>query len=157
MSTVTTTATTNSILDNPKQPKLKGWVQTASKSAPKQNSRKQNKAKAHPSLPKAENDVVESVQGEKNIENTTVPRQTAKKYKQPKRPPFNRDEVREFMNSLFKQYAESKDTQSTKELFALSGGTKNASSDWGTVTTSKYKNKNKKYACLNNVARYLKN
>lgn len=120
--------------------KLTGWAQAAARALPAQQqqprptttnpspTRKQSSAEAHAPIP--------------------VPGATKPK-KKPARQPYNREEVRSHMNSLFKKHTSALSSESTY----TTSHPRKGSLDWGTVTNSKYRNK--KYGCLNDIAQAL--
>lgn len=152
MTTVTTT----------QKPKLTGWAQAAARSAPKQqlNLKSSNKELEKP----AEVVVVQQAPASQrsnsserkklgNSNNSQKHKKNTSNHNNITRHPYNRDEVRKFMNDLFKSYTANPELKSYKDIV----GNTNAvtATNWGTVSNNK--NKNKKYGCLNDVAKLLKN
>ncbi|EGA83699.1 Pbp4p [Saccharomyces cerevisiae Lalvin QA23] len=84
---------------------------------------------------------------------------TNKKFKRANKQPYNREEVRSYMHKLFQSYTAGEKSHSTKTykqvLSETASGRVSTATDWGTVSSSK--NKNKKYGCLSDIAKVLRN
>ena len=78
--------------------------------------------------------------------------------KRPQRQPYNREEVKTYMNKLFEKYSSEPTLRSYREIFEnrnnLSGTDGN---DWGVVTGRGGRHRNRRYGCLSEVAKVLKN
>ncbi|CCK70175.1 Pbp4p KNAG_0D04290 [Huiozyma naganishii CBS 8797] len=141
-------------------PKLTGWAQAAARSAPKHSrttSAVNAKADAVAATEKSatgsptpsHSPAAAAVDKKANHTGTTGGKKTAH------RPPFNRDEVRKYMDSLFDTYANAEETVSYDNILQNNKNLQTA--NWGTVSSGKNKNKNKKYGYLADIAKVLKN
>lgn len=109
--------------------KLTGWAQAAARALPKQQPRPKAAASSSTSSLSSTN---------------------GKGKKKPVRQPYNREEVRSYMKSLFEEQVAQ---LGSRETFSRGSQQKNGSLDWGAVTSSKYRNR--KYGCLNEIAQVL--
>lgn len=133
--------------------RLTGWAQAAARALPKpqqQQQQQQPKAKSGTASSAARNGGAPVLTPSASA--TSLSSGGARGKKKQIRPPYNRDEVRSYMKSLFEQQTA---TISSKETFGIARGSerKTGSLDWGAVTSSK--NRNKKYGCLNDIAQVL--
>ncbi|SCU94338.1 LAME_0F07074g1_1 [Lachancea meyersii CBS 8951] len=131
------------------KPKLTGWAAAAAKAAPKPsiafntsatapvNPTKQNKTKNVAGATPAKSHASHTASG---------PKRTKKPVS---RPPFNSELVIGFLQANYTQHATS------PNAVTYSRPTSQSSPDWGITTNNRWKSK--KYACLNDVARSLKN
>lgn len=146
----------------PQKPKLTGWAQAAAKALPKQQQqqpRKDDSAAVQPANGKAK--AIVSTAPPANIKGSSTANgsSTNKKFKRANRQPYNREEVRSYMHKLFQSYTTGEMSHSTKTykqvLSETASGRVSTATDWGTVSSSK--NKNKKYGCLTDIAKVLRN
>ena len=78
--------------------------------------------------------------------------------KRPQRQPYNREEVKTYMNKLFEKYSSEPTLRSYREIFENRNNLSGADgSDWGVVTGRGGRHRNRKYGCLAEVAKVLKN
>ncbi|QLL33236.1 hypothetical protein HG536_0E01470 [Torulaspora globosa] len=128
--------------------KLTGWAQAAAKALPKQQQQQRPKAAAAGSSAKNGSASVLTASGSA----ASLSSANGRGKKKPVRQPYNRDEVRSYMKSLFEEQVAK---LGNRETFSTGRGSqrKNGSLDWGAVTSNKYRNK--KYGCLNEIAQVL--
>ncbi|CAI4057653.1 hypothetical protein SKDZ_04G1860 [Saccharomyces kudriavzevii ZP591] len=147
----------------PQKPKLTGWAQAAAKALPKQQQQQQPKkddsgAAARPANGKTKAIVSAAPSTHTKGSSTTNGSSTNKKLKRANRQPYNRDEVRSYMHKLFQSYTTGEMSHSTKTykqvLSETASGRVSTATDWGTVSSSK--NRNKKYGCLTDIAKVLR-
>ncbi|QLQ80794.1 hypothetical protein HG537_0E01490 [Torulaspora globosa] len=126
--------------------KLTGWAQAAARALPKQQPR----PKAAASSLKTGSSSSDVLAGAASTSSVSSANGRAKK--KTVRQPYNRDEVRSYMKSLFEEQVAGIGNQ---ETFSTGRGSqrKDGSLDWGTVTSNKYKNR--KYGCLNEIVQVL--
>lgn len=122
--------------------KLTGWAQAAARAIPAQQQQQQPRPTTTSPSPTHK----QSSNSVNSTANTTGAARTKRK---PTTQPYNRDEVRSYMNSLFKSQTNAISSESTY----TTDQQRKSSLDWGTVTNSKYRNK--KYGCLNDIAQAL--
>lgn len=133
------------------KPKLTGWAQAASKNITKTGQPpilvniKQTNGK-----PTSGTVTVAEVKKGNNSASTPTRRE-------PEKAPFNSNEVKEYMSKLFAQYSSQKkiilqDQLHNQKSDNMANG--KDSSNWDSVSSNK--NKNKKYGCLNEVAKALR-
>ncbi|CAI4059586.1 hypothetical protein SUVZ_04G1890 [Saccharomyces uvarum] len=169
----TTLSTSNSNSNSPpatlpQKPKLTGWAQAAAKALPKQQQQQQQQQQQprrdDSSSPQPANGKTKAAvsttpstntKGSSSINGSS----TNKKFKRANKQPYNRDEVRSYMHKLFQNYTTGEMSHSVKTykqvLSETASGRVSTATDWGTVSNSK--NKNKKYGCLTDIAKVLKN
>ncbi|CAI4037850.1 hypothetical protein SMKI_04G1840 [Saccharomyces mikatae IFO 1815] len=152
--------TTSAIL--PQKPKLTGWAQAAAKALPKQQqqSRKEESVATQPVNGKSKAIVSTAPSANPKGSPTTNGSSTNKKFKRANRQPYNKEEVRSYMHKLFQSYTTGELSHSTKTYKQVlsetsSGRVSTAATDWDTVSSSK--NKNKKFGCLTEIAKVLRN
>lgn len=145
----------------PQRPKLTGWAQAAARALPKSSTPQQHSqhsqttgaltsptqqrgspSSSSPSLKKSKKQLNNNNNNNNNNSNNNRPRQ-----------PYNREEVRTYMKSLFAQYTSPSTSISTYS--GLNNSRKGNNLDWGAVTNNRYRNK--KYGCLNEIAQVLRN
>lgn len=133
------------------KPKLTGWAAAAAKAVPKPSP--SPLAPANSGSLNANTTISSSTTNYNTTsasKTTTQPlRELSKKSKKPGRPLFNRLEVRDYLQNLF-------DQQSTLPNTTTYTSVKDKNSlDWGTTSSNRWKNK--KYSCLNDIAKVLRN
>lgn len=135
------------------KPKLTGWAQAASRAIPKQSLLKNQQQTV---IVKAPTPTQKSHQERRSgNESSASTSPTSSVSGQPKKQrPYNRDEVREYMQSLFKE--QSRNAKTYKQVLKeTQQGDLTETSDWGTVTNKN--TRNKKYGTLAEIARVLRN
>lgn len=156
--TATATATTPSSTSTKK---LSGWAQAAARAAPPNSKLAQKKSEKLVEVKSTKTGVspVSSTLPKKKdtslSNNNNHHNHNHNHKKNSNRLPYNRNEVRTYMNDLFAKYANDTRTVSYKSIV---GTSKNIpATNWGTVQSKNNKNKNKKYGLLVNIAKVLKN
>ncbi|CCF59345.1 hypothetical protein KAFR_0G03130 [Kazachstania africana CBS 2517] len=145
---ITTTATTTITTTTAKTtPKLTGWAQAASRFIPKQRQQQPHHHNNH-----GHNQTVNVAKQQQQSSN----KKTNKKHNI-SRQPYNRDEVRQFMKDLYSEFTVQKSVQEYNNIVNTHDSTAINPSNWDIVSNNKNKSKNKKYACLNDIAKILKN
>lgn len=146
----------------PQKPKLTGWAQAAAKAlqtaAAAAAKKDDSGAAARPANGKTKAIVSAAPSTHTKGSSTTNGSSTNKKLKRANRQPYNRDEVRSYMHKLFQSYTTGEMSHSTKTykqvLSETASGRVSTATDWGTVSSSK--NRNKKYGCLTDIAKVLR-
>ncbi|KOH00308.1 Pbp4p [Saccharomyces eubayanus] len=164
----TTLSTSNSNSNSPptalpQKPKLTGWAQAAAKALPKQQQQQQprrdDSSSPQPGNGKTKATVSTTPSTNTKGSSSVNGSSTNKKFKRANKQPYNRDEVRSYMHKLFQDYTTGEMSHSVKTykqvLSETASGRVSTATDWGTVSNSK--NKNKKYGCLTDIAKILKN
>lgn len=127
------------------KPKLTGWAQAAARAVPKTQSNGHHKSNSSSS---------HRVNNKNTNNNDLHNEQSSHQHKRNKkiaRQPYNRAEVKKFMKDLYDSHINDISLKTYKEI--IEANTNN--SHWGSVTSNK--NKSKKYGCLNEIAKVLKN
>ncbi|SMN18689.1 similar to Saccharomyces cerevisiae YDL053C PBP4 Pbp1p binding protein, interacts strongly with Pab1p-binding protein 1 (Pbp1p) in the yeast two-hybrid system [Maudiozyma saulgeensis] len=134
--TSTTLATSLSV-----KPKLTTWAQAAAKSAPKHLNRQTKSSNLQP--PSSTTPLNGSLSNVPVVQTNTQNRKSNKL-------PYNRTEVLNFMDDLYKSYT--KDSSVT--LYSDLEDSTNSLANWGTYSSSK--SRSKKYGCLAEIAAAIK-
>lgn len=148
----------------PQKPKLTGWAQAAAKALPRQQqqqqqARKDDSVAVQPANTKTKTTASTAPPANIKGSSTANGSSTNKKFKRANKQPYNREEVRSYMHKLFQSYTAGEKSHSMKTykqvLSETASGRVSTATDWGTVSSSK--NKNKKYGCLSDIAKVLRN
>lgn len=162
MATTATATTTTPSSTSTK--KLSGWAQAAARAAPPNTKLAQKKPEKLSEVKPTKAGVSTDLNSLSKKKDTNSPNNNNNHHnhnhnhnhkKNSNRLPYNRNEVRTYMNDLFTKYANDSSTVSYKSIV---GTSKNIpATNWGTVQSKNSKNKNKKYGLLVNIAKVLKN
>ncbi|CEP60439.1 Pbp4p LALA0_S01e10924g [Lachancea lanzarotensis] len=133
------------------KPKLTGWAAAAAKAAPATAA---TSTSTLPTTPIKQNKPTKTNTAssmKSHGANTTAPTSTTKKSKKSpaSKPAFNSEQVLEFLQANYTKQANASNTV----IYARHAS--NSPPDWGVTTNNRWKSK--KYLCLADVARSLKN
>ncbi|SCU84395.1 LAFA_0D09736g1_1 [Lachancea sp. 'fantastica'] len=132
------------------KPKLTGWAAAAAKAAPAAPAAQPTSTSTPTATVKPNKTAKSTTSSKPQGNNNSAPASTSRKSKKPaSKPAFNSDQVLEFLHANYTNQANAPNT------VLYSKHASNSPPDWGITTNNRWKSK--KYVCLGDVARSLKN